>query len=79
MKLLIKLEGSLKEDKAKRDFCKALAPVVEKHLGKHVFISFDRDEQTILDPKTGDYCTLSWIKQTKGTNYQLLHILTTKV
>ncbi len=79
MKLLLKLEGSLREDQAKRDFCRDLEPVVKKHLGKRVFISFDRDESRVLDPVTGDYCTLPWIKQTYGTEYQLLHILTTKV
>ncbi len=78
MKLLLKLEGSLKEEKAKHDFCCDLAPVVEKHMDKRVFISFDRNEQRLIDAKTGACCTLSWIKQTYGTKYQLLHILTTK-
>jgi len=78
MKLLLKLEGSMKEAQDKRDFCRDLAPVVAKHLNKRVFISFDRDESKIFDPVTRDYCTLSWVKQTYGTKYQLLHILTTK-
>jgi len=74
MKLLFKLEGSLKEHDDKIAFAQALAPIVERHLKKPVFLSFDRDEQTLTN-KYGRQCTLSWIKQNHGTCYQLLHIL----
>ena len=74
MKLLVKLEGSLKEHDMKIAFCQALAPIVERHMKKPVFLSFDRDEQTLVN-KHGRQCTLSWIKQNHGTCYQLLHIL----
>lgn len=75
MKLLIKLEGSLKEEKTQTEFLAALAPTVERYLRVPVFLSYNRDEQTLVN-KHGHRCTLSWIKQNHGTKYQLLHILT---
>lgn len=74
MKLLIKLEGSLKEHDAKIEFAQAMATVVERYMKKPVFLSFDRDEQTLVN-KQGQRCTLPWIKQNYGTNYQLIHVL----